>query len=353
MSVSINSIIELTQKISTADPFEFDSYFSMSSDYQKYCLDKNPLIRFAIGVLGKEIGLTHDIAIHLFRGIGKLLAGSTKGICMIVATVINLEINYQTPLKQGVIHLGFICLYAVDFFASIANFHNRYPQHLVDKTRNTFANFLKTSDKKVKIQYIADPETQRALKAEQEKVKEQEVILRKKEEELNEMRTSDSFSDENLEKMLKKIHEDAKKEITTNSFITETEIVDRNSPDIFDNKLATNPSNYVLAYDIFNEDDYEHSLSEDKILNPLSKIEHENEDDLTSFSLFQKDHEHLLPQSKNLSPLSITTKALTVKAASQKQQCLKTKQSSKKSTTFTNSTLYRRLDYEKKRNLAT
>ncbi|MGL4540068.1 MAG: hypothetical protein ACRCU0_03735 [Candidatus Rhabdochlamydia sp.] len=177
--MSVFPFIELTQKFFNSDPFEFDTYFSITPDYQKkYCLGANAFTRFTVGVVGKELALlTNDIALHLLAGAFKLAIGGLKSVSTIAAVVFSQELDYQTPIKEGVVHLGFVCLYALDFFASIANIGNRYPQYLVDKTRNVFANFLKASNKNMVIQQviIADPKIAEELKATKEELKKRDA----------------------------------------------------------------------------------------------------------------------------------------------------------------------------------
>lgn len=170
MTILIAPIAELTQKFFNSNSLEFDTYFSITPDYQKYCVDSNLLTRFTIGIIGKEATLTHDIAIHLLRGAFKLATGSLKGVCTIGTVVIGQELNYQKPIKEGVIHLGFAFLYTADSFASMANFANRYPQYLIDKIKKSFAYFLKISNTHRMTQevIIPIPQTEKKPKATEE-----------------------------------------------------------------------------------------------------------------------------------------------------------------------------------------
>lgn len=202
MSSFITNITELSQKIFTADPFEFDDYFTMTPDYQTYCLDSKLVTRVTIGFFGKEIALIYDLAIHLFRGAYKLTTGGLKGVYTIATVAFGLELDYQTPIKQGIVHLGFVCLYAMDFFASTANFFNSYPQHLVHKTRNAFADFLKTPNKNdlPPPNYEMEEKLKLAKEELEKRNKEEELKLAKKELEKKNMEKELKLAKEELAK---------------------------------------------------------------------------------------------------------------------------------------------------------
>lgn len=345
--MSVFPIIELTQKFFNSDPFEFDTYFSITPDYQKkYCLGANAFTRFTVGVVGKELALlTNDIALHLLAGAFKLAIGGLKSVSTIVAVVFSQELDYQTPIKQGVVHLGFVCLYALDFFASIANIGNRYPQYLVDKTRNVFADFLKTPDKETNVQYIIDPEIERALKIEQEKTKEQEAILRRTQEELHETRHSDFITEEELEKIFKEAEDTADKKVNNDYFKRKNQKINIKPTNIFGNKVAPNPSNYMLTYDIWDKDSHDIASS------ALTKKDCEPSWFEDEEAILRKIH--AIEENKSLkidlNPSPISAKDLE----SPKTNAPITKSSYKKNSIPTSSALHRRLNYEEQRKLAT
>lgn len=344
MNALIPPITEFTQKIFNSDPFEFDTYFSITPDYQKYCLDANFFTRFAIGVVGKELVLINDVALHLLRGACKLATGGIKSVSTIVAVVFSQELDYQTSIKEGVVHLGFVCLYAVDFFASITNVGNRYPQYLVDKIRNVFADFLKTSNKNMIIQQVivADPKIKEELEATIEELEKRNADFNElaKEienttEELNKPSQCEKIVDEALnldtKSRLAKVkdmtknnevepeftHAEAKKDL--NWFESENEIKKRIAS--FTQKNTDSP---VIQTSLFIDDD------------ELEQAFMEPEEPIKKESPIKNQH------FKNNSSVSQRKKSSQV-----------TKPSHKKNSIPTNSTLYRRLDYEKQRKLAT
>lgn len=261
MRVFITSIAELSQNFFNSDPLKFNQYFAITPDYQKYCLGANLPTHFTI-TLAKEAMLIHDIAIHLLAGGYKLTTGTVKGICAIASGILGLETDHQTPSKQAAVHFGFACVYAADIFVSITNINNTYPQHLIDKIKNVFVNFLEVPSKEITIEYIVDPEIEKALKKkqaeaeekelalqeEQRKAKEQEELLKKTQQELEDTRNSDFFSEKELQELFTEVPKVAdtatyeedhiKKElkVTTTSFIIDNK------------KLRTDPSQYMLTY---------------------------------------------------------------------------------------------------------
>ncbi len=202
MSVFIASITELSQNFFNSDPLKFNKYFAITPGYQKYCLNANLPTRCTI-TLAKEAMLIHDIAIHLLAGGVKLTIGSVKGIYAIASGILGIETDHQTPSKQAAVHIGFACVYAADIFVSITNINKTYPQHLVDKIRSAFIKLLEVPNKKITIQYIADPETEKALQEEQRKAKEQEELLKKTQQELDNIHDSEFLLEEELEKISK------------------------------------------------------------------------------------------------------------------------------------------------------
>ena len=170
MSVFLTYITKLSQNFLHSDPFKYDEYLAITPTYQKYCLKGNLPTRFTI-TLAKEAMLIHDIAIHLLAGGVKLTIGVVKGICAIASGILGIETDHQTPSKQAAVHIGFACIYAIDLFVSITNINKTYPQHLVDKIKNTFIKFLKVHNKEITIEYLADPNLEEQLRVTQEELK--------------------------------------------------------------------------------------------------------------------------------------------------------------------------------------
>ncbi|VHO04185.1 hypothetical protein [Candidatus Rhabdochlamydia sp. T3358] len=185
MSVFITSIAELSQNFFHSDPLKFDKYFAITPTYQKYCLDANLPTRFTI-TLAKEAMLIHDIAIHLLIGGVKLTTGAVKGICAVASGILGLETDHQTPSKQAAVHIGFACVYTADIFASITHINKKYPQHLIDKIKIIFTDFLKISNKNVvtKNIIISDPELEQELKIAREELEKRNTDLNQLEEEI-------------------------------------------------------------------------------------------------------------------------------------------------------------------------
>lgn len=180
MSVFIAPIIELSQNFFHSDPLKFNQYFAITPDYQKYCLAANLPTRFTI-TLAKEAMLIHDIAIHLLVGGCKFTTGTVKGIYAIASGILGLETDHQTPSKQAAIHIGFACVYAVDFLVSIANINKRYPQHLFNRIENFFTDFLKKSNKNI---IVSNPEIEQELKIAREEIEKRDAAFNQLEEEI-------------------------------------------------------------------------------------------------------------------------------------------------------------------------
>lgn len=220
MSVFFTPIAVLSQKIFDT-PSEFNAYFAITNDLQECCFDKNLFLRFSVGIVGKELMLIHDIAIHLLASSIKLSLGGIKGLSAIPAGAFGLETDHQKCIKEGVVHLGFCTFYVVDYLISLSNINNTYPKDLFEKIKNIFAKFLEIPNKKVLI--IDNPETEKALKEKQieaaasalalslneKKLKEQQELLERKQQELEDERNSDFISEEELDNICKQAHEDS------------------------------------------------------------------------------------------------------------------------------------------------
>ncbi|KAG6559444.1 hypothetical protein RHABOEDO_001585 [Candidatus Rhabdochlamydia oedothoracis] len=279
MSVFITSILELSQNFFKSDPLKFNQYFAITPDYQKYCLAANLPTRFTI-TLAKEAMLIHDIAIHLLAGGCKLTTGTVKGICEIASGILGLETDHQTSSKQAVVHIGFAFVYTVDFFVSITNINKTYPQHLIDKIKNVFINFLEVSNKEIPIKYIADPEIEKALKKkqaeaeekelalqeEQRKAKEQEKLLKKTQQELKDLRDNDFIPEEELEKISQEAKKIAVDTATHKKKSIQEEPTTITTSYIIDNKKQCTDL-YKLTSGIESDDDTD-SLIQKKPKNP-------------------------------------------------------------------------------------
>lgn len=273
MSLFIKSITELSQNFLHADPITFNQYFTITPDYQKYCLNATLPIRFTI-TLAKEAMLIHDIAIHLLAAGCKLTIGTVKGLCSIPFSMLNLEIDPQTPSKQAAVHFGFTLLYILDMFVSITNINQQYPQHLMDKINNVFIHFLEDPKKKMAIQYVTNPEIEKvlqnkqteiiekelALQTEQRKAKEQAELFKKMQQELEALRDSDFFSEEDLQEIFK-----GAQEVIATTTYQETPIkeepLEMTTYPSMDHKLCTDPSQYMLTYPHLIESDEDTNLS--------------------------------------------------------------------------------------------
>ncbi len=174
MSVFIASITEMSQNFFNSNPLKFDKYFAITPDYQKYCLNAKLPTRFTI-TLAKEAMLIHDIAIHLLIGGVKLTTGAVKGICAVASGILGIETDHQTPSKQAAVHIGFACVYAADILASIASINKTYPQHLIDKIKNIFAEFLEVPNKGVTVAYDANLEEQLRVTQEELKIRDADL----------------------------------------------------------------------------------------------------------------------------------------------------------------------------------
>jgi hypothetical protein len=162
MSLLITSIVELSQKF-FSHPVECNEYFSITNDYQKYCSNKNMLVRCSIGVFAKEAMLVHDIFFNLFAGSIKLLAGGIKGICAIPAGAFNVETDHPRCVKESIVHFGFSAFYSLDALISLLNINNTYPQDLLKRVESIFTNFLYIPNKGTIIQQVSDPQIEKEL----------------------------------------------------------------------------------------------------------------------------------------------------------------------------------------------
>lgn len=339
MRVFITSIAELSQNFFNSDPLKFNQYFAITPDYQKYCLGANLPTRFTI-TLAKEAMLIHDIAIHLLAGGYKLTTGTVKGICAIASGILGLETDHQTPSKQAAVHFGFACVYAADIFVSITNINNTYPQHLIDKIKNVFVNFLEVPSKEITIEYIVDPEIEKALKKkqaeaeekelalqeEQRKAKEQEELLKKTQQELEDTRNSDFFSEEELQELFTEVPKVAdtatyegdhiKKELKT---ITTSFIIDNE-------KLKTDPSQYTLTYtDGIESDDDTDLLSQENL---WFEDEFSKNETVVEKEQLLKEEKKSIEKFSLKNPETLATKQIT--PPNKVYKCLKKKTSSNK-----------------------